>query len=167
MLPPELRGDFQDLPTWRSGVVEALETTLRGHEGLVIAPQTVVDKEYFREIVGSLRSRGHDVRHVTLMARPETVIQRLQDRGFGRLTARLGRDPLAREAFAVERVMPYLDRLQDPAFAEHVWTDDLTLAQVADRAAAACDVALRPADEGRVRTSLRRAATTVRHMRNL
>ena len=38
MLQPAKRGDFQDMPSWRSGVIEALDTSLEGHEGLVIAP---------------------------------------------------------------------------------------------------------------------------------
>jgi len=35
MLPPELRGDFQDLVSWRQGVVEVLDLALRERDGVV------------------------------------------------------------------------------------------------------------------------------------
>lgn len=165
MLPASARGDFQDMPSWRSGVIDALDTALRNHDGLVIAPQTLVNAEYFSEILGSLRGSGHDVRHVALMARSETVLQRLRDRTFGRVFNRLGVDTLARESFAVERVEPYLERLSAPEFAEHIWTDERSISEVADDVAASCGLTLAPSDEGSIRSRLRRARTTVRQIR--
>jgi hypothetical protein len=167
MMPFHLRGDFQDMPSWRVGVVDALHRVLSKHEGLVIAPQTIVDAHYFQEILGGLRDMGHDVRHVALLARPETVLQRLKDRGFGKAASLLGVDTLARESFAVERLEPYLQRLEQPEFAEHIWTDDLSIGQVAERVAAVCDRQLPPCDERRWQTAARRAKTTVRHIRGL
>ncbi|HEY0807460.1 MAG TPA: hypothetical protein VGD84_20510 [Pseudonocardiaceae bacterium] len=38
MMPPSLRGDFQDLPAWRQGVYEVLDLALTRHDGTVIAP---------------------------------------------------------------------------------------------------------------------------------
>src|SRR3954463_10089713 len=49
MLPPSLRGDFQDLASWRAGVVEVLDLALRKHNGPVIAPMTVINPDYFEE----------------------------------------------------------------------------------------------------------------------
>ena len=43
VLPRELRSDFQDLTTWRTGVVEVLDIALRRHNGPVIAPMTVIE----------------------------------------------------------------------------------------------------------------------------
>ena len=165
MMPPSARQDFQDLPAWRRGVVEALDIALQHHDGLVVAPQTIVNLDYFNQIVGSLRSLGHEVHHVALMARADTVLQRLRDRGFGRVVTALGRDPLARESFAVARVESYLAQLAELAFAEHVWTDDLTVAQVAEAVADATGLQLAPAQRPSLRTWLRRTGTTIRHMR--
>ena len=89
------------------------------------------------------------------------LLQRLRDRGFGRIPSRLGMDTLKRESFAVERVHSYLDLLAKPEFAEHIWTDDLSISQVAERAAAACVIDLPQVSESRVRTVLRRTRTTV------
>ncbi len=138
MLPPELRGargrkplieDFQDLASWRQGVVEVLDLVLTAHDGPVIAPMTVTDSGCFAETVGRLRERGHDVRHFTLLAERETVLRRLRERGFGHLLRPVaGRNAgLRRESWAVRRLDHCLERLREPEFAEHLWTDHTTV----------------------------------------
>ncbi len=165
-LPPSLRGDFQDLPAWRTGVVGALEHVLHRWDGVVLAPMTVVEPEYFDQTVGELRRRGHDVRHVALLARPGTVRRRLRERSLGRVpaaaTARSGFTPGA--SFALARVEHCLERLRGPEFAEHLDTDELDVARVAERVAALCGVDLLP-PAGRVRGGLQRRWTAVRHVR--
>ena len=167
MLPGHLRGDFQDMPSWRTGVIDALDTVLGEHDGLVLAPQTLVNEDYFEEILGTLRARGHDVRHVALLAKPEVVLQRLHDRGFGKVASRLGVDTLARESFAVEHLEPYLEQLRQPIFAEHIWTDELSIPEVAETVAASCGLQLLRCADGRLRTATRRAITTLRHIRGV
>ncbi|MER5874331.1 AAA family ATPase [Streptomyces sp. NPDC001910] len=167
MLPPELRGDFQDLASWRQGVVEVLDLTLGRHDGVVIAPMTVTDPRYFAETVGRLRELGHDVRHFTLLAERETVLARLRGRGFGRLLRYVaGKDaPLRRESWAVEQLDHCLERLREPEFAEHLWTDRTTVARTADRIAVLAGLTLTPNRDGLVRGWLRRAGTSARHIR--
>ncbi|MFI8939717.1 AAA family ATPase [Streptomyces syringium] len=167
MMPPALRGDFQDLPAWRQGVHEVLDRTLTAYEGTVIVPMTVVEPAYFREIVGRLRERGHDVRHFALLARRETVLRRLRERGFGhavRIVA--GKDaPLRRESFAVSKLDVCLERLGEAEFAEHVWTDHIPVAGVADHIADSAGLALAPNTDSPLRGRLRRAWTGARHIR--
>ncbi|MGW7449181.1 AAA family ATPase [Kitasatospora sp. NPDC054795] len=167
MMPPSLRGDFQDLPAWRQGVVDVLDRVLTDQNGVVIAPMTVVEPVYFRETVGRLRERGHDVRHFTLLAERATVLRRLRERGFGHVVRFVaGRDaPLRRESFAVSKLDLCLERLREEEFAQQVWTDRLTVAQVADRIAAASGLTLAPNTEGVLRGRVRRAWTGVRHIR--
>ncbi|WP_331771412.1 ATP-binding protein (plasmid) [Embleya sp. NBC_00888] len=167
MLPPALRGDFQDLPAWRQGVFEVLDLTLTRHDGPVIAPMTVVEPGYFREIVGRLRERGHDVRHFALLAERATVLRRLRERGFGHAVRVLGgKDaPLRRESFAVSRLDLCLERLVDPEFAEHIHTDHIDIARVADRIAHSAGLTLAPNTDGPVRGRLRRAWTGAKHIR--
>ncbi|WP_030275623.1 AAA family ATPase [Streptomyces sp. NRRL B-24484] len=167
MLPPALRGDFQDLPAWRDGVFEVLDLVLARHAGPVLVPMTVVDPRYFRETVGRLRERGHDVRHFALLAERGTVLRRLRGRGLGHaLRAAAGKDaPLRRESFAVSRLDLCLERLQGEEFAEHLWTDRLTVARVAERIADSAGLALAPDTDGPLRGALRRTWTSVRHIR--
>ncbi|PBC62544.1 hypothetical protein BKI49_20180 [Streptomyces sp. Tue6028] len=167
MLPPELRGDFQDLASWREGVVEVLDLALAKHDGVVIAPMTVTNSRYFEETVGRLRERGHDVGHFALLAERETVLQRLRERGFGHLLRYVaGKDaPLRRESWAVQQLDHCLERLREPEFAEHLWTDHTTVAKTADRIAVLAGLTLTPNRDGVLRGRLRRAWTGVRHIR--
>ena len=166
MLPPGLRGDFQDLRSWRQGVVEVLDLTLTRHEGVVIAPMTVTDPGHFAETVGRLRELGHDVHHFTLLAERETVLRRLRERGLGRLLGSvLGNAALRRESWAVRRLDDCLERLREPEFAEHLWTDRVTVPRTADRIAVLAGLTLRPNHEGRLRTRLRQAGVGIRHIR--
>ncbi|MFF2361746.1 AAA family ATPase [Streptomyces sp. NPDC058122] len=167
MLPPELRGDFQDLASWRQGVVEVLDLALAERDGVVVAPMTVTNPAYFAETVGRLRERGHDVRHFTLLAERETVLRRLRERGFGHFVGHVaGKDaPLRRESWAVEQLDHCLERLREPEFAEHLWTDGTTVARTADRIAVLAGLTLTPNRDGALRGRLRRARTSVRHIR--
>lgn len=176
MLPPELRAargrrplidDFQDLASWRQGVVEVLDLALTQHDGVVIAPMTVTNSGYFEETVGRLRELGHDVRHFTLLAERETVLQRLRERGFGHLLQYVaGKDaPLRRESWAVQQLDHCLERLGEPGFAEHLWTDHSTVPKTADRIAVLAGLRLRPNNEGALRTRLRQAGVGIRHIR--
>ncbi|MDQ0951621.1 hypothetical protein QFZ24_005544 [Streptomyces phaeochromogenes] len=167
MLPPELRGNFQDLASWRQGVVEVLDLALTKHDGVVVAPMTVTDFGYFDETVGLLREKGHDVRHFTLLAERETVLNRLRERGFGHLLRYVaGKDaPLRRESWAVEQLDHCLERLREPEFAEHLWTDDTTVARTADRIAVLAGLTLAPNKDGALRGRLRRSWTSARHIR--
>jgi hypothetical protein len=156
MQPAALRADFQDISAWRQGVREVLDMTLRGHDGPVIAPMTLVHREYFAEIVGRLRTDGHDVRHFALLAERATVLRRLRERG-------LGRGP-KRESFAVRRLDEVLSCLREPQFAEHIHTDELPVPRVAERVAWSAGLPIAPA-AGPLRARLLRYTTSVRHIR--
>ncbi|MCP3769713.1 MULTISPECIES: AAA family ATPase [unclassified Streptomyces] len=166
-LPPELRDDFRDLASWRQGVVEVLDLALTRHEGVVIAPMTVTDPGHFAETVGRLRELGHDVRHFTLLAERETVLRRLRERGFERFLKYVrGKNAGPRgESWAVRQLDHCLERLGEPEFAEHLWTDRTTVPRTADRIAVLAGLTLRPHHEGPLRTRLRQAGVGIRHIR--
>ncbi|MFI6337939.1 AAA family ATPase [Streptomyces sp. NPDC050535] len=167
MLPPELRGDFRNLASWRAGVYEVLDLALTKHDGVVIAPMTITDLGHFGETVGRLREKGHDVRHFALLAERETVLRRLRERGFGHLLRYVaGKNaPLRRESWAVQQLDHCLERLRGPEFAEHLWTDRTTVARTADRIAVLAGLTLEPNTEGAVRTRLRQLRVGVKHIR--
>jgi hypothetical protein len=166
MMPPALRGDFQDLPAWRTGVVEVLDLVLGRHEGTVVAPMTVTEPRYFDETIGRLRELGHDVRHFALLAERDVVLRRLRERGMGHaIAAVVGEVQLRRESFAVRRLDECLERLHEPQFAEHVSTDTTDLAAVVDRIAASAGLHLRPDTDARWRRRARRTVVGIRHIR--
>ncbi|MEU6609339.1 AAA family ATPase [Streptomyces shenzhenensis] len=167
MLPPELRGDFQDLASWRQGVVEVLDLALTRHDGVVIAPMTVTDTGHFAETVGRLRELGHDVQHFTLLAERETVLRRLRERSPGHLMRLPGGKKSAprRANWAVEQLDHCLERLREPEFAEHLWTDHSTVPKTADRIAVLAGLTLQPNTDGALRTRIRQAGVGLRHIR--
>lgn len=167
MMPRPLRADFQDLPAWRQGVYEVLDLVLTKHDGTVIAPMTLVDPTYFGEIIDRLRDRGHDVRHVTLLADRETVVRRLRERGLGHAARFLlgTSSALRRESFALSKLDHCLHHLSRPDFADHIHTDHITIPQVADHVAATTNLPLSPNTDSALRGRLRRTWTSVRHIR--
>ena len=166
MMPPTLRGDFQDLAAWRHGVFEVLDLALRGSTGPIIVPMTIVEPMYFRETVSRLREQGHDVQHFALLAQRSTTLRRVRERGLGnavQLIAGKGA-ALRAESFAVSRLDLCLERLQEPEFAEQVWTDHLTIAQVADHIAGSAGLSLTPNSDSKLRGRLRRASIGARQI---
>jgi hypothetical protein len=149
-------------------VVEVLDLTLRAGVGPVIAPMTVIAPKYFKETVGRLRNLGHEVHHFSLLARRETVLKRLRERGFGRAlqfvagrSTKLG----GGETWAVSKLDICLERLQDKQFATHVWTDTLSIAEVASRIATTSGLTLRPNTDPRAIAYVRRTWTSLKHIR--
>jgi hypothetical protein len=134
-----------------------LDLAARNHQGPVIVPMTLIDPGYFAEIIGRLRGDGHDVRHFALLAERATVLRRLRRRGFGY--------GLRRERWAVGRLDDCLARLRQPEFADHIRTDQRTVPQVADTIARIAALPVIPDTDGRLRASLRRYVTTLRHVR--
>ena len=159
MLPRHLRTDFQELRSWRSGVVEVLDLVLRKHNGPVIAPMTVINPTYFEETVGRLRDMDHEVHHFSLLARRETVLNRLRGRGLGRAL------PFTTDTWAMSKVDECLTSLSAPTFATHVWTDNLTIPEVANHVANAVALPLTPNKDTRLQSHARRAWTTLKHIR--
>jgi hypothetical protein len=166
MMPPTLRGDFQDLAAWRHGVFEVLDLALRGSTGPIIVPMTIVEPMYFRETVSRLREQGHDVRHFALLAQRSTTLRRVRERGLGHAVQLIaGKGAALRvESFAVSRLDLCLERLQGPEFAEQVWTDHLTIAQVADHIAGSAGLSLTPNSDSKLRGRLRRASIGARQI---
>jgi hypothetical protein len=144
MVPPQLRGDFQDFPAWRQGVYEVLDLILRSADGTVIAPMTLIEPAYFAEIIGRLTDAGHDVRHFALLADRQVIERRLRERAIVHAIQRLrGQNvPLFRGTFAMRRLDLCLSRLSQPEFATQLRTDHLAVPQVAEAIAASADLEL-------------------------
>jgi hypothetical protein len=157
MLPASLRGNFQDIPAWRHAVRELLGRTLAAYDGPVIAPMTLVNSDYFQEIIGGLRDDGFEVHHFALLAEPATVIRRLRSRS-------LGLEP-SRQRWEVDHLTEWLGVLGQPEFAQQVHTDHKTVAQVADIIAGSAGLTITPSADGPLRAWLHRYITTVRHVR--
>ncbi|MDO3412503.1 AAA family ATPase [Saccharibacillus sp. CPCC 101409] len=124
------KSDFQDYPLWRETNLSMLGMIEREHPGVVIVPMTLVKPQYFREIVGALRAEGVEVRHFALLARRETLLQRLKGRGDGS------------DSWPAQQIDRCLEALSAEAFGMHLHTDEMTPDDVVERIAAECGIEL-------------------------
>ncbi|MBP2476889.1 hypothetical protein JOF53_005761 [Crossiella equi] len=156
MLPRRVRlqEDFQDLPLWRSGTREMLGTVARRVRGTVLVPMTLVNPQYFEEVVGGLRADGHEVGHYTLVVPSRDVLlRRLRSRGE------------TRNSWAAAQYERCAAALADPLFGEHLDTEGLTVAQVAELVAGKAGLELAPSADTPVTGQLRRWWVQARHVR--
>ncbi len=158
MLPASLQRMWQDIPAWRQAVRELLRMTLAGHDGPVIVPMMLINPGHFQEIIGGLRADGFGLHHFALLAEPATVVRRLHSRS-------LGLEPRT-QPWEVNHLDEWLWQLRQPEFAQHVYTDHKSVAQVADIISGSAGLPITPAADGPVRAWLHRYATTVRSSRS-
>ncbi|MHA7984997.1 AAA family ATPase [Rathayibacter sp. CAU 1779] len=159
MLPPAARCDFQDLPQWRSSVVDTLQQAESAHTGPVLVPMTIVRDDYFDEIVGGLRDRGVDVRHYALIASPETLLKRLSTR------IAFIRSGLRRETWAVRQIPRCVAALATERYATHVESDRRTTDEVVEWIADDAGLALDRPRLAPWRYQVRRLRVGVAHIR--
>lgn len=161
MLPPASRHDFQDLPQWRASVVATLRQAESEHAGPVVVPMTVVRDDYFDEMIGGLVERGVDVRHVTLVASPETLRRRLRQRAAFVVAHLVGRD----ETWALGQIDRCVAALAADRYAVHVATDGVPIDDVVETIADLAGLTLARPRLSPARYQLRRLAVGVRHVR--
>lgn len=79
--PLRRKGDFQDIEIWRDFNYRIIKYMAQNFAGHIIIPMTLVEPEYYHQIIGKLQNDGIAVRHIILTAPKETIIERLMRRG--------------------------------------------------------------------------------------
>jgi|SRR5579863_903096 len=161
LLPESARGDFQDLPQWRSATLDTLVQAEAACDGPLIVPMTIVCDDYFDEIVGGLRSNGLDVRHYALVATAETLRRRLRPRHAYLIGRALRRD----ETWAIEQIDRCVNALSGERYATHVPTDHRSPDDVVEMIAADAGLELIRPRLPVAREQLHRLEVGVRHIR--
>jgi hypothetical protein len=148
------KDDFQDDPLWRQ-INYAMLKHIRGEfDGTIIVPMTIVNPEYFDEIVGRLRRDGITVNHYALCASRDVLLARLRSRFDGR------------NSWPAQQIGRCIEGLANEVFREHLDTDRLSKDQVVERIAEMAGLELLPDRGGAIRKALGRAATQIRHIRS-
>jgi len=151
-MPSPTRIDFQDLRSWREGVIEVLDAVERsGRYRAVVVPMTLVEPSYLDEVHGSQRGLGHELVHVALVASPQTLRRRLRRRAAGVMKL---------ETWAMQQI----DRCSAALAtldAHRVSNDDATLDVVVEEVARIAGVDLVRPRLGPWRAQLRRARVAV------
>lgn len=135
-IPSELKNnDFQDFHLWREFNYSMLSYLSTHYDGTIIVPMTIIKRQYLDEILGKLKCDGVFTKHFTLVARKDTLVERLTRRGDGDNT------------WATSRVDGCVQSLEDEYFEEHIVTDNLLINEVAEVIADSCKLRLLPKDD--------------------
>lgn len=114
------KGDFQDIELWRTFNYEYIKYMYSNYSGHIIVPMTLVNLDYYREIIGKLQDDGTQIRHFILLAPKEIVIERLIRRGE------------KKESWAEQQIDRCIDAFESDICGEKVDTDILTVNEVAE-----------------------------------
>ncbi|WP_040952032.1 AAA family ATPase [Gorillibacterium massiliense] len=154
-IPRELQfQDFQDFPIWRSFNYELLSYIAGKSDRVILIPMTVVNPDYFQEIVGRLREEGHTVHHVALWVSKKE------------LTKRLGRR-LDRHSWASKQVDRCMEGLSShTCFQPHIETDGLSIDEVVTRVAAVTGIELQPDTRSPWKKTFNRINALLQHIRS-
>ena len=155
-LPKEMsKGDFQDYTMWREFNYSMLKYIYAEYEGPIIVPMTIVNPQYFNEIIGKLRSDGVIVNHFVLWASKDIVEKRLRSRGEGK------------NSWAAKQIDRCIEGLSNDVFQHQLNTDHMSIETVAETIATMSNIQLRPNNKSRLRKRLDRIITQVKHIRFL
>lgn len=153
-IPKELgKGDFQDYEMWREINFSMLKYLGENYKGIIIAPMTIVNPQYFEEIIEKLRERGIEVKHYALIASRETLIKRLRSRGEGI------------ESWAAKQIDRCINGLQNEIFKEHIYTDNLSIEEVVEKIAQLSTLKLIPDNKGKIGKVYERLKIKLKHIR--
>ncbi|WP_339158311.1 AAA family ATPase [Paenibacillus sp. FSL W8-0186] len=153
-IPKEiLKDDFQDHVIWREINHSILQTINTEFPGIIIVPMTIVNPQYFNEIINNLRSNGFEVKHFTLLANREILLKRLRSRGDNKNSW---------PAIQIERCISSLSR---DMFRIHINTDSLTLEEIIERIARESNIELQPDNRGIIKKKIDRFMTQIKQIR--
>ncbi|WP_179090330.1 AAA family ATPase [Paenibacillus sp. FSL H8-0548] len=145
--------DFQDYPMWRECNYQMLKHLDETYEGIVIAPMTIVNPQYFDEIIGRLRDDGVTVHHFSLCATEETLKKRLRGRGE------------KSHSWAEQQIKRCVTALSDDKFHTHLDTNRTTVSDNAERIASMSNIVLSQDSRGPIKKAYDRVLTQVKHIR--
>lgn len=147
------KGDFQNYIMWREFNYSMLKYISNEYDGTVIVPMTVVDPQYFDEIVGRLRSDGVTINHFALCASKVTLQKRLRSRGE------------RKNSWAEQQIDRCIHGLSNDVFKHHLDTEHSSVEMVAETIAAMSNISLLPDTRGKIAKKVDRIITQLKHIR--
>ena len=75
------KGDFQDIQLWRDFNYQMLKYLNENYSGTIIVPMTLVNKEYYSQIIDRLIADGITIHHYILEGSKSIILNRLLKRG--------------------------------------------------------------------------------------
>ena len=152
-IPKEIiKQDFQDHGVWRELNYTTLKYIDREYDGVIIVPMTIVNPQYFEEIITKLRNDGVIVNHFVLCASKETLIKRLRSRGE------------RKNSWGTKQIERCINGLSNDIFKHRIETDQMTIESVAETIASMLDISLLNDNRNKLTKSLNRIKILVKQM---
>ncbi|MEI4771557.1 AAA family ATPase [Psychrobacillus sp. FJAT-51614] len=152
-IPKEIRrGDFQDYSIWRESNYTILKYIDSEYDGIVIVPMTIVNPQYFEEIVDKLRDDGVIVNHFVLWASKETLEKRLRSRGE------------RKNSWGAKQIDRCIQGLSNEIFKHRIETDNMTIESVVETIASKLDIHLLADNRNKFRKGLDRIKTHIKQI---
>ncbi|MCY9162650.1 AAA family ATPase [Bacillus atrophaeus] len=154
MIPKEIaKEDFQSYSLWREYNYSMLKYVAAEYKGVIIVPMTIVNPEYFEDIIGKLRTDGLHIQHYTLMASKHVLQKRLRSRAEGK------------SSWAAKQIDRCREGLADQIFKEHIDTDHMSIEEATETIASKANLTLEPDTRGRFRKRADRLLVRLKHIR--
>ena len=142
-IPKEMsKGDFQNHSIWRDINYTTLKYIDNNYDGVILVPMTIVNPQYFEEIVGRLRADGVVVHHFVLWASKETLQKRLRSRGE------------RKNSWAEQQIDRYIQGLSNDIFKSRIETNTLSIESVAETIASRLDIDLLDDNRSKIKKKL-------------
>ncbi|MCZ8535380.1 AAA family ATPase [Psychrobacillus psychrodurans] len=153
-IPKEIsKGDFQDYSIWRELNYTTLKYIDREYDGIIIVPMTLVNPQYFEEIVGRLRDDGVTVNHFVLWASKETLQKRLRSRGE------------RKNSWGEKQIDRCMQGLSNDIFKHRIETDKLIVESVVETIASMLDIHLLDDKRNKFKKRLDRIKVQIKQIR--
>ena len=142
-IPKEMsKGDFQNHSIWRDINYTTLKYIDNNYDGVILVPMTIVNPQYFKEIVGRLRADGVVVHHFVLWASKETLQKRLRSRGE------------RKNSWAEQQIDRCIQGLSNDIFKSRIETNTLSIESVAETIASRLDIDLLDDNRSKIKKKL-------------
>ena len=128
-------GDFQDIPLWREMNYKTLGMIAEKYDGTIIVPMTLVNPDYYNEIIGRLIADGVDVRHFILYVTREEIKRRLKKRSFYFF--------LRKEDFGFNAIDRCVDAFDNHVKDVKIFTDNMKIDAVVEKIAELANLRLK------------------------
>ncbi len=145
--------DFQDHEQWRLFNYEMLKYLSDAFDGVIIVPMTLVNRQYYDEIIGRLTKEGIDIKHYVLYAEKKTIEKRLNkrlERGNTWAKAQIDRCTYAFNHYIME---------------EKIITDNKSIDNIVEELAEKSGLTLVGEKRSRFKKLIDRSITLIRHIR--
>lgn len=156
------KGDFQDYELWREANYKLLKLISENFDGVIIVPMTLVNPEYYKEIIGKLTDDGIEVRHFILYANKETLLKRISKREL--TSARRLRKGKG-DSFAVKSIYRCIYAFDNYITDEKIITDNKSVDEIVKEIAEKSGIVLKIEKRNKIKKFFDRIAVIIKHIR--